>query len=100
MEPYNFLSDLLDTFQSSSEFIKALIIVTPPAFVLGLIIVLRWRPGASRSDDRAQGSQDAGDRYAPLPQQPNEVLIANNAGQPRLLPTDSVNRSGSVSSQR
>jgi hypothetical protein len=55
VESYNFLSDLLDTFQSSSEFIKALIIVTPPAFILGLIALLR----SGGSDQQAQlGFQD------------------------------------------
>lgn len=41
MNDYNFISDLLDTFQSSSDFIKALMIVTPPAFVLGLVYVFK-----------------------------------------------------------
>ncbi|MEO0383614.1 MAG: hypothetical protein AAF234_08695 [Pseudomonadota bacterium] len=58
MESYNFLSDLLDTFQSSSEFIKALIIVTPPAFVLGLIALLR--SGHSEKRTTAADLDDVG----------------------------------------
>jgi hypothetical protein len=32
MDDYNFLADLLDTFQSSSDYIKTVIILTPPVF--------------------------------------------------------------------
>lgn len=43
----NFLADLLDTFQSSSDYIKTVIILTPPAFVLGLLyLVLRYHQPA------------------------------------------------------
>ncbi len=37
MEDYNFWADLLDTFQSSAEWVKALWLIIPPAFLLGLI---------------------------------------------------------------
>lgn len=40
MDDYNFLADFLDTFQSSSDYIKTVIILTPPAFVLGIIHLL------------------------------------------------------------
>lgn len=47
MDDYNFLADLLDTFQSSSDYIKTVIILTPPAFILGLLyLVLRYRQPA------------------------------------------------------
>ncbi|VVT02573.1 hypothetical protein [Hoeflea sp. EC-HK425] len=51
MDDYNFLADLLDTFQSSSDYIKTVIILTPTVFVLGIIHLLtRHR---RRSADRA-----------------------------------------------
>ena len=37
MEDHNFWADLLDTFQSSADWIKALWLVIPPGFVLALI---------------------------------------------------------------
>ncbi|CAN0450229.1 unnamed protein product, partial [Ectocarpus fasciculatus] len=40
MDDYNFLADLLDTFQSSSDYIKTVIILTPTVFVLGIIHLL------------------------------------------------------------
>lgn len=40
MDDYNFLADLLDTFQSSSDYIKTVIIITPPVFLLGIIHLL------------------------------------------------------------
>ena len=45
MDSYNFLADLLDTYQSMPDVIKALWVVVPPAFVLGLVALLR-RPEA------------------------------------------------------
>ncbi len=44
MEPYNFLADMLTTFRSSSDFIKALWLLSPALFVLALGTVLRWQP--------------------------------------------------------
>ena len=43
MEDYNFWADLLDTFQSSADWIKALWLAIPPAFVLALIWLFRRR---------------------------------------------------------
>ncbi len=43
MEDYNFWADLLDTFQSSADWIKALWLLIPPAFVLALIWLFRRR---------------------------------------------------------
>ena len=43
MEDYNFWADLLDTFQSSADWIKALWLVIPPSFVLALIWLFRRR---------------------------------------------------------
>ncbi|MGF0540392.1 hypothetical protein ACQQ2Q_20550 [Agrobacterium sp. ES01] len=40
MDDYNFLADLLDTFQSSSDYIKTVIIMTPHMFVLGIVHLL------------------------------------------------------------
>mgnify|MGYP003630403783 CR=1 FL=1 len=40
LDDYNFLADLLDTFQSSSDYIKTVIILVPPAFVLVIVHLL------------------------------------------------------------
>lgn len=42
MSEYNFWADLLDTWQASSDWIKALTILTPPASLLGLIALQFW----------------------------------------------------------
>jgi len=44
MEDYNFWKDLLDTYQSLSDAMKALWLIVPAAFVLGLVaLILRTR---------------------------------------------------------
>ncbi|WP_234892249.1 protein kinase [Agrobacterium vitis] len=49
MADYNLWADLFDTWQSSSDWIKALIIVTPPVFAVSVLALLlrhrRERPG-------------------------------------------------------
>lgn len=40
MTDYNFWADLLDTFQSSPDWIKALWLLVPPCFLLGLIVLM------------------------------------------------------------
>jgi hypothetical protein len=45
MDDYNFLADLLDTFQSSSDYIKTVVILTPPVFLLGIIHLLTRHRG-------------------------------------------------------
>jgi hypothetical protein len=51
MEDPSFWSDLLDTYQSSADIIKALWLLVPPAFLLGVIALLRPRRDKPRSDD-------------------------------------------------
>lgn len=47
MQDYNFWADLLATFRASPDFIKALWLIVPPGFLLGVMgfvaWVLRWR---------------------------------------------------------
>ena len=44
MEDYNVWADLLDTYQSMADWVKALWLVVPPAFLLTLIaLILRYR---------------------------------------------------------
>ncbi|MCF1471803.1 protein kinase [Agrobacterium vitis] len=49
MADYNLWADLFDTWQSSSDWIKALAIVTPPVFAISVLALLlrhrRERPG-------------------------------------------------------
>ncbi|WP_137135358.1 protein kinase [Rhizobium sp. FKY42] len=42
MPDYNFWADLLDTWQASSDWIKALTILTPPASLLGILALQLW----------------------------------------------------------
>lgn len=42
MPDYNFWADLLDTWQASSDWIKALTILTPPASLIGILALQLW----------------------------------------------------------
>lgn len=44
MDSYNFWADLLDTYQSTPDVIKLLIILEPPLFILAMVAMLRIRP--------------------------------------------------------
>jgi len=60
MEPYNFWTDLLDTYQSMGDWVKALWIVVVPGSLLGLVaLVLRYRLASRWSG--AFGGLAAGD---------------------------------------
>ncbi len=68
MEDYNFWADLLDTFQSSAEWVKALWIVVPPGFVLGLIWLF-FRRRVVRVD-----AADDGELLYTIYKQPNGLI--------------------------
>ena len=56
MEEYNFWRDLFDTFQSLSDWIKALWLIVLPAFVLGLIaLILRHRVAVKAIEHAIRG---------------------------------------------
>lgn len=56
MGDYNFWADLLDTFQSSPDWIKALWLLIPPGFLLALIAMLmHYRIAGKRADDTLDG---------------------------------------------
>jgi len=56
MDNYNFWSDLLDTFQSSPDWIKALWLLIPPAFTLALVaLTLRFRIESRKVERRFDG---------------------------------------------
>ncbi len=56
MNDYNFWSDLLDTFQSSPDWIKALWLLIPPGFLLGLVaLMLRFRIAAKQLNQGPKG---------------------------------------------
>jgi hypothetical protein len=57
MESYNFWQDFFDTYQSLSDWMKALWLIVPPAFLLGLIaLVMRYRLAAKRAIEPDAGS--------------------------------------------
>jgi hypothetical protein len=56
MSDYNFWADLLDTFQSSPDWIKAIWLLVPPAFILALIaMAMRLRLESKRVDSGFDG---------------------------------------------
>ncbi|WP_288191696.1 hypothetical protein [uncultured Phyllobacterium sp.] len=56
MNDYNFWSDLLDTFQSSPDWIKAVWLLIPPGFLLGLVaLTMRFRIAAKQMDQSPKG---------------------------------------------
>ncbi len=51
MNDYNFWAHLLDTFQASPDLIKAIWLLTPPFFMLGLVaLTLRFKIDSKRAD--------------------------------------------------
>ncbi|MDQ0998097.1 hypothetical protein QFZ34_003279 [Phyllobacterium ifriqiyense] len=78
MDNYNFWADFLDTFQSSPDWIKALWLLIPPGFLLGLIaIVMRFSMANKQMNHTSKGEliysihRDAGNqlhivRHIPL----------------------------------
>lgn len=49
MDNYNIWADLLDTFQSPPDWIKALCLIVPPAFLLALAALLTRRTTSHRA---------------------------------------------------
>jgi hypothetical protein len=68
MSDYNFLADLLDTFQSMDDWLKALTLLIPPGFALGVMgLFLRHRATiqaieAGRTGEFIPSAQDVFDR--------------------------------------
>ena len=51
MDNYNLAADLLATFRASPDVIKALWLLVPPVFVLGLLhLLLWWRGGRQKPE--------------------------------------------------
>ncbi|OXT00532.1 hypothetical protein B7H23_10490 [Notoacmeibacter marinus] len=59
MDDYNFRADLLDTFQSAPDAIKALMLILPLAFALGLIVALLHHFRAARRMERYDAMERA-----------------------------------------
>ncbi len=57
MTDYNFWADLLDTFKSSPDWIKALWLTIPPGFLLALVAMLMRYRIAGRRTETAQGGE-------------------------------------------
>jgi len=69
MDGYNFWKDFLDTYQSLSDAMKALWLIVPAAFVLGLVaLILRTRVALRKIQTAQRGDlvytihRDADDR--------------------------------------
>lgn len=91
MDNYNFWSDLLDTFQSSPDWIKALWLLIPPGFLLGLAaLMMRFRIAAKQIDRSPKGEliysihRDAGNQlhvvsHVPLAEGNTPLLLFDPA---------------------
>jgi hypothetical protein len=56
MDGYNFWQDFFDTYQSLSDPTKALWLIVPPAFVLGLIaLITRHRVAVRQAENGMRG---------------------------------------------
>ncbi|MBN9136936.1 hypothetical protein [Phyllobacterium sp.] len=56
MDNYNFWQDLVDTYQSLSDWLKILWLIVPPAFMLGLVaLTLRFRIESRKVERRFDG---------------------------------------------
>ena len=93
MEDYNFWQDFFDTYQSLSDGTKALWLIVPAAFVLGLIaLITRHRVAVRRAENSLRGDliytihRDADDklhvyRHGPaLDREPALVLLEEPNG--------------------
>ena len=57
MDDYNFWQDFFDTYQSLSDPTKALWLIVPPAFVLGLIaLITRHRVAVRQAENSLRGN--------------------------------------------
>lgn len=56
MDPYNFWQDFFDTYQSLPDWLKALWLIVPPAFVMGsLALLTRLGIGRKQVDNAIDG---------------------------------------------
>ena len=87
MSDYNFLADLLDTFQSMDDWLKALALLIPPGFVLCVVgLCLRHKATmraieVGRADDYMPSAQDVFDRVdylrnTAIPYEDGEEILA------------------------
>ena len=93
MDDYHFWKDFFDTYQSLSNWTKALWLIVPPAFVLGLIaLILRHRVAVKEAEHGLRGDlvytihQDGDDKLcvyrhgAALDREPALLLLDQPSG--------------------
>ena len=93
MDDYNFWQDFFDTYQSLSNWTKALWLIVPPAFVLGLIaLILHTRVAVKEAETVQRGDlvytihRDVNDKLhvyrhgAALDGEPALVLLGQPSG--------------------
>ncbi|MBL4598300.1 MAG: hypothetical protein JKX93_04950 [Rhizobiaceae bacterium] len=57
MQEYNFWADLLDTYQSLSDWVKALWLLVPPGFLLALsVIISKHKIAYKKAENQAPDS--------------------------------------------
>ncbi len=87
MNEYNFLADLLHTFQSLNDWIKVLVLLIPPGFALCVVgLCLRHKAtmraiAVGRVDEYIPSAQDAFDRVdylrnTAIPYEDGEEILA------------------------
>ncbi len=78
MNDYNFWAHLLDTFQASPDLIKAIWLLIPPFFMLGLVaLTLRFKIDSKRADKGLGGELV----YSVLRDAQNRVHIISHTRQ-------------------
>lgn len=99
MDSYNFWQDFFDTYQSLPDWMKALWLIVPPVFVLGLVaLVMRFHIDSKRADHRLIGEliysihRDSEDRFhivahtSPIGGQPTLLLLDLSGREPHMPP--------------
>jgi hypothetical protein len=93
MDGYNFWQDFFDTYQSLSDPTKALWLIVPPVFLLGLMaLILRYRVAVRQAETGMRGDliytihRDANDQLhvyrhgAALDREPALLLLEEASG--------------------
>ncbi len=101
MDDYHFWQDFFETYQSLSNWTKALWLIVPPAFVLGLIaLILRHRVAVKEAEHGLRG-----DLVYTIHQDGDDKLHVYRHGaaldrEPALLLLDQPNSGDAVSRSR
>ena len=85
MEDYNFWADLLDTYQSLSDWVKALWLLVPPGFLLALSVIISrhkiaYKKAENQTGDSLTYTIFQNDNTPPSALMQGEKQITDNRG--------------------